>query len=204
MGTTATPHLAAIISDDHVDTDDLLANFAASLKERGWWVRGLVQANVTTANGNQYPAVVDLDSGSSFPLYQSSDSYSPLGSRDGMADAVAVLKNIVCGGADLVLINRFSAEEAEGKGFAAEMLLLAMSGVPLLTVVPKAHLEAWQAFTGGRSVHIPPQLDLLHDWCTRLRIPTQTGQPFRRNLDTDSEANWTAIPTESGQPKVIT
>jgi len=38
----------------------------------------------------------------------------------------------------------------------------------------------------------------------RLRIPTQTGQPFRRNLDTDSEANWTAIPTESGQPKVIT
>lgn len=37
-----------------------------------------------------------------------------------------------------------------------------------------------------------------------LRIPTQTGQPFRRNLDTDSEANWTPIPTESGQPKDIT
>ena len=37
-----------------------------------------------------------------------------------------------------------------------------------------------------------------------VRIPTQTGQPFRRNLDTDSEANWTLIPTESGQPKVIT
>ena len=37
-----------------------------------------------------------------------------------------------------------------------------------------------------------------------VRIPTQTGQQFRRNLDTDSKANWTPIPTESGQPKVIT
>ena len=133
MATTAIPSLAAIISDQHADTDDLLASFAVSLKERGCWVRGLVQTNVTTANGNQYPAVVDLDTGSSFPLYQSSDGYSPIGSRDGMADAVAVLKRIVCEGADLVLINRFSAEEGEGKGFAAEILPVSYTHLTLPT-----------------------------------------------------------------------
>lgn len=33
-----------------------------------------------------------------------------------------------------------------------------------------------------------------------LRIPTQTGHPFRFKLDTDSENNWTVIPIETGHP----
>ena len=52
----------------------------------------------------------------------------------------------------------------------------------------------------GNAVAIP----LVRELVRPLRIPTQAGQRFRRNLDTDSDASWTLIPTEAGQPKVIT
>ena len=55
--------------------------------------------------------------------------------------------------------------------------------------------------SGRRSARCRPLIPSPHPY---VRIPTQTGQQFRRNLDTDSKANWTPIPTESGQPKVIT
>ncbi|MDP2883369.1 MAG: aminotransferase class I/II-fold pyridoxal phosphate-dependent enzyme [Azonexus sp.] len=78
--------------------------------------------------------------------------------------------------------------------------------------------QHWKPTTAGLLVASPAnptgtlltltEIEALADVCREnsghLRIPTQTGQPFRRNLDTDSEANWTLIPTESGQPKVIT
>ena len=65
------------------------------------------------------------------------------------------------------------------------------TNVPLIAMIVLAfEVEVIMGRTSGRAA--------------LLRIPTQTGQSFRRNLDTDSEANWTPIPTESGQPKVIT
>jgi hypothetical protein len=37
-----------------------------------------------------------------------------------------------------------------------------------------------------------------------VRIPRQTGQRFHSKLDSDSTANWTAIPGQTGQSFVVT
>lgn len=90
-----------------------------------------------------YPAVVDLDSGDHHPLYYHDQGQSSAGSGAGVFEVLSLFRRIVCEEADLVLMNRFSAAEAEGQGLTAEMMLLAKGGVPLLTVVERAQLSAW-------------------------------------------------------------
>jgi hypothetical protein len=164
MSARIVPFLAAVVEKDSGGIDDLLSGFALSLRSRGRWVRGLVQTTASTPSGNTYIAVVDLDTGSQFPVGQSLFDCLPHNNRNCMPEAVDVLKRIVCDGADLVLINRFSDEEAAGRGFMAEMLLLANEEVPLLTVVPERYLTAWQTFAGGAAVILQPNLQSLYGW----------------------------------------
>lgn len=81
-----------------------------------------------------------------------------------MFEMLALFRRIVCEGADLVLMNRFSVAEAEGQGVTAEMMLLAQDGIPLLTVVERAQFPAWQAFAGDAGLVLPPSMERLNNW----------------------------------------
>lgn len=159
-----TARLAAIVLDQPGGVDDLLASFALSLRDRGWCVRGVVQSSMRSMSGNMYPAVVDLDSGHLHPLYYYDQGRSSAGNETGMFEMLALFRRIVCEGADLVLMNRFSVAEAEGQGVTAEMMLLAQDGIPLLTVVERAQFPAWQAFAGDAGLVLPPSMERLNNW----------------------------------------
>lgn len=158
-----TPHLAAISVDRIGGVDDLLASFALALRDRGWWVRGVIESTMYRQGEGTYPCVVDLDSGVSYQL--------PHCHRKTMSGALTIghevsilFRQIVCEGADLVLINRFSGDEAQGKGIAAEMMMLAEAGIPILTVVQRPDFLAWTAFAGESGIILPPKLEQLNDW----------------------------------------
>lgn len=51
----------------------------------------------------------------------------------------------------LVIVNKFSKQEAAGQGLRGEIALAVGAGVPVLTAVPEKCLDAWSAFAGGES-----------------------------------------------------
>ena len=53
---------------------------------------------------------------------------------------------------DLVVCNRFGALEAEGGGFAAELLAVMAQGVALVTAVAARNQARWQQFSGGAAL----------------------------------------------------
>ena len=77
-----------------------------------------------------------------------SDATSCRADPQGFAQASAVFRDALERAPDLVVCNRFGALEAEGGGFAAELLALLERGIPVLTVVAPRHADAWQRFVG--------------------------------------------------------
>lgn len=78
---------------------------------------------------------------------------------------------------DLIIINRFGKLEAEGLGFADEMLEIMSSSIPLLTIVPERFLGAWRIFCGGLSTELPPTLPHIKQWFDQLFYsPTENLQ----------------------------
>lgn len=163
---TASPFPAAAIVHAHHDSvDGLLADFAFSLRKRGWKVCGVVQQQ-SGGEGKEHTLLIDLDDGTSFPLFQRLGSGSTSCSLDsgGVAAASIVLRRALQDGADLTIANRFGALEAGGGGFADEMLALMSEGRPLLTVVADAYLLDWRGFTGGGAAELPASLPALETW----------------------------------------
>jgi hypothetical protein len=160
--------VAAIVHAYRDAVDGLLADFALSLKKRGWCVRGVVQQ--CHGEGKENTVLIELDNGLSFPLFQklgagsSSCSVAP----GSIAAASVMLRRALHDGADLVIANRFGALEANGGGFADEMLALMSEQRPLLTVVADAYLRDWRSFTGGCGVELQATLPALEAWFAKV------------------------------------
>jgi hypothetical protein len=94
--------------------------------------------------------LTDIDSGEEYLVSQALGSGSSACSADprGFARASRVLRDALLRQPDLVVCNRFGSLEAEGGGFAAELLDLLVQGIPVLTVVSTRHLGAWRQFIG--------------------------------------------------------
>jgi hypothetical protein len=175
MSSSTILKIGALVRRDGADVDALVADFARSLTERGWRVRGLVQEMRQEANGCVV-SLVDLENGQIRPITQSLGAHSASCCLDpsAIADASAVLRKIVVEGADLAIFNRFSALEAGGGGFQAEMLALMAEGIPSLTIVPEKHLAVWRDFTGGLGSELAATRESLELWFETTANPLGT------------------------------
>lgn len=157
---------AAILDDGSVDVNDLLREAVRRAREAGHEVRGLVMTRRGARGGcAAQMLMVDVHSGDEYLVSQpmGSGSSSCRADPQGFARASAVLREALDAGADLVVCNRFGALEAEGQGFAAELLALMAQGVPLLTSINAQRLDAWKAFSAGAAV-LPAQPQAVADW----------------------------------------
>ena len=159
------PAIAAVVRRDNGGVDDLVAGFALSLINRGWWVRGLVQEIHDGIHDGVF-SLVDLGNGESYPITQNLGKLSSACRLDpaGIAAASGVMQRIADEGADLAIFNRFSGLEAEGEGFSAEMLSIMSREIPTLTIVPERHPAAWRRFTGGLAVELEDSRSELESW----------------------------------------
>ena len=157
--------IAAIVSRQSGDADAVLLDFARHLQREGRQVHGLVQDFESCDTGCRI-ALIDLASGDRYPITQDLGAGSDACRLDTalLTEASQVMRRIAGTGADLAIFNRFGSQEASGGGFAAEMLALMESGIPVLTVVGEKHLAAWRAFTGELGTELPPESQRLDDW----------------------------------------
>lgn len=161
--------IAAVVSVVSGDANALIADFATRQLAAGRRVRGLVQELRQCDDGCQV-VLIDLDRGDRYRITQDLGPGSTSCGLDPalIAEACGVMRRIAVEGAELAIFNRFGGLEADGGGFAPEMLALMSEGVPVLTIVPVGQLARWREFTGGLGRELPVDPAALDAWFAAL------------------------------------
>ncbi len=172
MSEDAFAPIAALVykPTDHIEP--ILLEAARTLAARGVRLGGVLQHDIASATPDPCGMELeDLASGERFALSQELGSGSEACRLDpaSLAYAAMAVRAALESGVDLVVINKFGAQEAVGSGLRHEMGLAAVSGVPVLTAVGERFLPEWQQFTGNASTLLEPSAQAILDWWTGLQ-----------------------------------
>jgi len=166
---------AAVLHAGNSEGDALNRRFCAQLQASGWKIRGLLPLRGKDPQGRLPMLISDIRDGRSFAISQALGPGSHACSLDpgALAQASGVLREALHERPDLVIVNRFGAVEAAGRGFASEMLALMSEGIPLLTLVSPQYQADWQRFVGTEDCLLPLSEEALLSWADALPRGTE-------------------------------
>ncbi len=173
--------LAAVIYRPQDDVDGLLATFASDLICEGNRIGGIVQRNTKGALGTrERMEVIDLMTGASIRICQSLGSGAGACKLDpgGLAEAATAVGRAVAANVDLVIVNKFSKQEAGGGGLRAEIADAVAAGRPLLTAVPDKCYDAWTDFTGSFGTTLVCERRIVEDWWREMSLREKRARIF--------------------------
>jgi nucleoside-triphosphatase THEP1 len=163
----ASPIAAIVHEARSAAVDQLILDAARRLRARGVKLGGLVQHNVEKDGTDCAEMLLeDLVSARRVSISLRRTKGSPGCRLDpaGLAEAAALGTQGITSGVDLVIISKFGAQEAAGKGLREELALAVMSATPLLTSVSRRLLPAWEDFIGENWTMLPPDLAAVEAW----------------------------------------
>jgi nucleoside-triphosphatase THEP1 len=159
--------LAAVVYQPGDDADTLLAEFADDVACRGTRVGGVVQRNVWAGDGN-LPGMqlVDLLTTRVISISQPKKRGTSGCRLDpaGLAEAASAVARAVDDRVGLVIVNKFSKQEASGQGLRGEIALAVSAGLPVLTAVPAKFLDAWTSFTADNGTTLACARSAIDAW----------------------------------------
>ena len=162
--------LAAILYRPQDDVDTILAGFAGDLLRTGARLGGIAQRNMKASSGCQADMqAIDLLTGRSISICQ------PLGrsaaacrlDTGGLAEAAMAITRAIGEDVDLIVVNKFSKQEAAGRGLRPELAEAIVAGIPVLTAVP------WKEFCGDIGTMLLCERPVLDGWWRDLSRRTQ-------------------------------
>jgi hypothetical protein len=158
--------LGVVMASERGLAGDLLAETARRLQAGGFRLAGAVQEN--TGDTEMLLRLLAAPG-----LVRISQNLGPgaQGCRldpDGLERAVAGVQAAL-EGADLVIINKFGKQEAEGRGFRPLIAEALSLGIPVLTTVAPDHADAFARFAQDMSEPVPARLEAILDWCASAR-----------------------------------
>lgn len=162
--------LAAVLYDGgaSAQTDALVVDIARRLMGAGFRLAGVVQSNVAIAGRGRCDIILeDLATGRTT---NTSQDRGPLahGCRldsGALEEAVGLAASSLDAETDLVIINRFGKQEAEGHGFRPMIEQAVLLGVPVIVGLNCTNLESWRVFVGDEPELLPPELGAIFSWC---------------------------------------
>lgn len=160
-------HLAAILYRPEDDVDTLLADFASALSQDGERIGGIVQRNLKDqagrSNGMQ---VVDLLTGRAISICQPLGAGAMACKLDpaGLAEASVAVSRAIAEDVALIIVNKFSKQEAGGHGLRNELAEAIIAGGPVLTAVPEKCFDAWIDFTGDLGTTLLCSRRVVDEW----------------------------------------
>jgi hypothetical protein len=148
--------------------DGVVAAVISTLLAEGLMVRGLMQDGVEgSASCCATLFLEDIGTGRRAGIFQKRGRETR-GCRldaSGLAEASAWVREAIGSRPDLLVLNRFGRQEAEGRGLLDEIGAAVMAGIPVMIPVNEALLPEWDAFAGDGYERIPADPDQLADWC---------------------------------------
>jgi molybdate transport system ATP-binding protein len=164
--------LAAVVyRSGQDDIDGMLAAFAADLLREGHRIGGVVQRNAKEQGDPQdMMRLIDLMAGRVIPICQELGSGASSCKLDpaGIAEAAVSVSRAIADNVELVVVNKFSKQEAAGGGLRAEIADAVVAGLPILTAVSDKCYDDWIAFTGGFGTTLACQRAVIDDWWRQM------------------------------------
>lgn len=160
------PVIGAIVYDTKDFPDQLMDAIVAALRADGVRLAGVHQRRRPGSVSNCDVDMEDLASGVRFHIYQDrgKDARGCKLDTSIFADVAVEAARGLGSKPDLVLINKFGKEEAEGRGLVEIIAGAVGDGVPLLIGVPSRNLRAWDDFSGGLATTLPLERDAVLRW----------------------------------------
>jgi hypothetical protein len=172
-------HIAYTRSPGRGDTDLVLARLAARLAAHGLCLVGTVQIN--TEHSASGPCDMDVKVLPDGPVIRISQDLGPAArgcrlDHAALETAVGLTDSRLGDGVHALIVNKFGKHEAEGHGFRSTIAEALGRGLPVLVGLNGLSQDAFNAFSGGEAVELPPEVDALEEWlCAAIeRQPTTT------------------------------
>lgn len=150
-----------------LDVDQLILDFARDLREKGYRVGGVAQVNtIPTGACRCDMALEELTSGK---VMQISQQLGP-GSSGCRLDSSALehetglVEASLDEDIDILIINKFGKQEADGMGLRSAIARAAAAGIPVLAGLNPALNDAWDAFCGGEGQILDANPSVLKNW----------------------------------------
>ncbi|MDR9395681.1 MAG: DUF2478 domain-containing protein [Roseovarius sp.] len=160
-----------ITSDGRGDMDLVLHGLATRAAARGLRLCGIVQTNSNCAEGR--PCDMDVRILPDGPVIRISQSLG-VGARGCRLDAGALEQAVahtaarLAEGCDLLIVNKFGKQEADGRGFRGLIAEALGAGIPVLVGVNRLNLDRFEAFTDGIAEPVTADSDALEAWLASL------------------------------------
>jgi nucleoside-triphosphatase THEP1 len=168
--------IAAILYDgtQSRSVDALIAGVAAKLRDKGLSLAGAIQSNPTVESRDRCDIVLeDLATRRVIKASQDRGAFAS-GCRldfSALEESVGLAASSISPATDLVIVNRFGKQEAEGRGFRALIEQAVLLDVPAIVGLNRAHVDSWREFVGEDPQLLPMQLDVVVQWCmTQISI----------------------------------
>jgi hypothetical protein len=164
--------IAALPGEDSGAVQPLLERFAHELASRGFRIAGVTQIRIPgEAAGRKKIALRAVSGHMLYPISQDLGPGSVACNLDTgeLAQACAMIERAVAQGVDLVVISKFSKQEASSGGLADAFRAAMVMKVPVATAVSPHYLEEWREFSGPLAEFVEPDLDALLAWWERVR-----------------------------------
>ena len=160
-------NLAAIVYRPDDDVDALLAAFADDLMQKGHRLGGIVQRNIRSEHGRRERMdVIDLMTGNALRICQNLGTGAAACKLNAgaLAEAAMAVTRAVAANVELVVVNKFSKQEATGRGLRAEVAEAVAVGQPLLIAVRGDCWSTWMDFTGGFGTKLACERRTIDGW----------------------------------------
>lgn len=159
--------VAGVVSVDRAPVDPLLETAARALRAKGYRVGGFVQEERIADGCCAATYLRDIEDGRSVLITQILGAEAK-GCRldpQRLAAASVDLEKLLDGAIDLLVLNRFGKDEAEGRGFRSVIEKALGLGIPVLTGVREAYAPTLVEFAGDYGTTLAPDGAAIIGWC---------------------------------------
>ena len=152
-------------------SDRMLSALAAELQARGLRLAGAVQVNTDRPGSHRCDMDLHVLAGADVVRISQSLGRESRGCRldpGGLERAVGLVGSALESGADLMIVNKFGKQEADGRGFRPLIAEAMARDIPVLTAVGTSNRAAFAAFSDGIAEELPTDMAALRSWVGRV------------------------------------
>ncbi len=161
--------IAALPAQDSEMVQTLMRGFALELAQSGLRVAGVTQMRGADASGRSRIFLRDVASKAEFVISQDLGPGSVACNLDTgeLAMACAAVESAARSGADLIVVSKFSKQEAERGGLCDAFRAAMTARIPVIAAVSPHFREEWRTFAGPLAEDVAPTRDALAEWWAR-------------------------------------
>jgi nucleoside-triphosphatase THEP1 len=162
--------IGAVVYDDGLCSDALIAQCAARLVASGHRLAGIVQSNAHRRGQRRCDMYVkDLSGGDQIQisLDRGNEARGCRLDPDAFARIGAWVERALLERVDLLIINKFGKEEAHGRGLRPVIAEALIAEMPLLIGVSTQNLCDFLTFVGDSATRLRPDIEAITAWCQK-------------------------------------